>query len=78
MIRMSKQVAVNFFLFQEPKLIEHTFRSLYLVSNLQRVDYEKKRHRILVTSDIHRHFMISNQKCQDQKKPQDEKVGTML
>ncbi|WOG82476.1 hypothetical protein DCAR_0101641 [Daucus carota subsp. sativus] len=54
------------------EMMDRLIRNMIRMSK-QRVDYEKKRHRILVTSDIHRHFMISNQKCQDQKKPQDEK-----
>ncbi|KAK1395123.1 hypothetical protein POM88_014179 [Heracleum sosnowskyi] len=54
------------------EMMDRLIRNMIKMSK-QRVDYEKKRHFILVTSDIHRQIMIMNRKCQNQKKPPDEK-----
>ncbi|XP_074329975.1 transcription initiation factor TFIID subunit 4-like [Apium graveolens] len=54
------------------EMMDRLIRNMIKMSK-QRVDYEKKRHHTLVTSDIHRHIMIMNRKCQNQKEPQDEK-----
>ncbi|KAK1395122.1 hypothetical protein POM88_014178 [Heracleum sosnowskyi] len=54
------------------EMMDRLIRNMINMSK-QKVDYEKKRHFTLVTSDIHRHIMIMNRKCQNQKKPHDEK-----